>query len=77
MDANAEKKRKRHLEAVQRYFEVHRGELKHIGMTWPIRLLERVDEAAVGAGLSRRAWILGVCEKELARLIKRRRRKAE
>lgn len=76
MDSKMEKKRVRHLEAVQRYFQAHKGELKHVGMTWPIALLERVDEAAQAAGISRRAWILAVCEKELGRLAKGRKRKS-
>lgn len=76
MDAKAEKKRLRHLEAVQRYFQAHKGELKHIGMTWPIPLLKKIDEAAVAAGVSRRAWLLALCEREIARLEKRRKRKS-
>ena len=74
MDDKAEKKRLAHLEAVQRYFETHKSELKHTGMTWPIPLIKRIDEAAAKAGVSRRAWILGVCEAELTRLAKSRKR---
>ena len=72
MDAKAEKKRVRHLESVKRYFLVHRGEIKHVGMTWPIALLKRIDEAAAVKGVSRRAWLLELCEKELARLQKKK-----
>lgn len=66
MDA-AEKKR-RHLESVKKYFATHRDEIKHVGMTWPRTLLKRIDEAAARLGVSRRAWILGACEKALAKV---------
>ena len=72
MDDKAERKRLQHLEAVLRYFEVHKAELKHVGMTWPVELLRRIDEAASVAGVSRRAWILAACEKELAKRLKRK-----
>ncbi|MHB1608431.1 MAG: hypothetical protein ACYCXX_07295 [Acidiferrobacter thiooxydans] len=71
MDVKAEKKRLRHLESVKKYFAMHRGEIKHVGMTWPIVLLKRIDEAAAVAGVSRRAWLLALCERELTRLQKK------
>ena len=69
MDA-AEKKR-RHLESVKRYFAAHRDEIKHVGMTWPLALIRRIDEIAAAAGTSRRAWILDVCQKALAKVEKK------
>jgi hypothetical protein len=75
MDDKAERKRLQHLEAVQRYFAAHKGELKHVGMTWPLALLKRIDEAAAAEGVSRRAWLLALCGRELGRLTKKRKRK--
>jgi hypothetical protein len=74
---DTEKKRRQNLEAVKKYFQARRGEIKHIGMTWPIPLIKKIDEAAARAGVSRRAWVVDVCERELARLAKSRKRKAE
>jgi hypothetical protein len=70
VDAKAEKQRLRHLESVKKYFAAHRGEIKHVGMTWPVALLKSIDEAAAVAGVSRRAWLLALCERELTRLRK-------
>lgn len=77
MDAKAEKKRARHLESVKKYFSVHRDEIKHVGMTWPVALLKSIDEAARETGVSRQAWVFRTCEEALERLSKRRKRKAE
>ncbi len=71
MDDKAEKKRRLHLESVKRYFEAHKGELKHVGMTWPVALINRIDEAAARLGTSRRAWVLAACEKALAKVEKK------
>lgn len=68
----AEKKRLRHLESVKKYFQAHKEEIKHVGMTWPITLLKRVDEAAAAAGTSRRAWLLKVVEAALTSTKKKR-----
>lgn len=68
---DAIEKKRRNLEAVRRYFRRHKGELQHIGMTWPLALIRRIDEIAAAAGTSRRAWILGVCEKALAKVEKK------
>ncbi|MDA8205436.1 MAG: hypothetical protein M0Z36_05155 [Thermaerobacter sp.] len=69
MDA-IEKKRLQNRERVHRFFEKH-GEVARVGMVWPRALLKRIDEAAARLGVSRRAWILGACEKALAKVEKK------
>lgn len=74
MDDKAEKKRLAHLEAVQRYFETHKNDLRRISLAWPMPLITRIDEAAASAGVSRQAWVFRACEERLARLAKSRKR---
>lgn len=38
---------------------------KHIGLRYPIALIERVDEAAEEEGVTRTAWIEDAIEKKL------------
>lgn len=64
---NDDKKAEQNRERVRRFFEVH-GEVTRVGMVWPRALLTRIDEVATRLGVSRRAWIVGVCEKALTRL---------
>lgn len=77
MDAKTEKKRVAHLEAVKRYFEAHKNDLRRVSLAWPVPLLERIDEAAAAAEVSRQAWVFRACEEALARLTRRRKRKTE
>ena len=77
MDDKVERRRAQNLVAVKKYFQTHKGEIKHVATTWPIPLLRKIDEAAAKAGVSRRAWLVATCERELARLAKSRKRKSE
>ena len=74
MDDKTERKRLRHLEAVKKYFAAHKDEIKNVGMTWPVKLLKRIDEAAARAGVSRQAWVFQTCEEALEKLAKSRKR---
>lgn len=77
MDNKAEKKRLAHLESVQRYFATHKGDIRRVSLAWPIPLLKKIDEAVRETGVSRQSWVFRVCEAELARLRKGRKRKAK
>jgi hypothetical protein len=65
MDIKKEKRRLQHLARVKKYYLVH-PEIRKVGMTWPVALLERIDKAALTAGMSRQAWLNATCEAALA-----------
>ena len=67
MDEAADKKRKQNRDRVQRFFIKHAEEVVRMSMVWPRDFLKKVDEAAAAAGISRRAWVLDACGKELKR----------
>lgn len=69
----SDKKAGQNRERVRRFYERH-GEVVRAGMVWPRDLLKRVDKAAARLGVSRRAWILDVCQKALAKVEKRKGR---
>lgn len=60
-----ETRRLQHLARVKKYYQNH-SEIRKVGMTWPVDLLERIDKAALAAGMSRQAWLKTICEAALA-----------
>ena len=77
MDDKTKRRRAQNLEAVKRYFQVHKNDLRRISLAWPIPLVKRIDEAARVAEVSRQAWVFRACEEKLAKLAKSRKRKSE
>ncbi len=71
MDIKKEKRRLQHLARVKKYYQAH-SEIRKVGMTWPVDLLERIDKAALTAGMSRQAWLNATCEAALASTKKKR-----
>ena len=65
MDIKKEKQRRQHLARVKKYYLTH-SEIRKVGMTWPVDLLERIDKAALASGISRQAWLNTTCEDALA-----------
>ena len=73
MDAKKEKQRLQNLARVKKYYLAHSREIKKVGMTWPVDLLKRIDEAAMEAGMSRQAWLNATCEAALASTKRKKR----